>query len=128
MTRRAKGGFVVRWDGLQTHPTWTGCKPILREAPAVMQRDFGKFAEQLQALLPWVIVLTVTIAVMAVGVYWLGKYWGRAGEDHEGPAGRLTMFREMHERGELSDAEFRTIKTQLAGQMQAKVSDSDETG
>ena len=93
-----------------------------------MNRDFGKVVDAAQQLAPWAVLLIVTIFLLALGLYLLGKYWGRGGEDRSNRAEDLTNFREMHERGELSDEEFRTIKTQLAGQLQAKVNDSGETG
>ncbi len=93
-----------------------------------MQQDFRKFAEVLYALSPWAIVLIVMLLAMAIGVYAVGKWRGRGGEDQLASADQLTKFREMHERGEVSDEEFREIKTQLASQMQAGLNDSDQTG
>ena len=40
----------------------------------------------------------------------------------------LSKYREMHSRGELSDAEFRTIKTKLAEHLQDELRDDGETG
>jgi uncharacterized membrane protein len=40
----------------------------------------------------------------------------------------LSKYREMHSRGELSDEEFRTIKTKLAEQLQDELNDNGETG
>ena len=40
----------------------------------------------------------------------------------------MSKFRESHTRGELSDAEFRTIKTTLAERFQEELKDDGETG
>ena len=93
-----------------------------------MQQNFGKFADVVNALLPWAIVLVVTVAIMAIGVYLLGKWRGHGDEDRFGASEALTKFHEMHARGEVSDEEFRDIKSQLASQMQAELSDSNKTG
>ena len=93
-----------------------------------MQQSLSKFTEVLHALSPWAILLTVMVFVMAIGVYVVGKWRGHGGEDRLMPVGQLTKFREMHERGEVSDEEFREIKTQLASRMQAELNDSDQTG
>ena len=39
----------------------------------------------------------------------------------------LSKFRESHSRGELTDEEFRTIKTTLATQLQDELKDNGET-
>ena len=79
--------------------------------------------------LPRVVILfTVTLILIAIGVYIIGKLRGSDVEDDEGASEQLTKFREMHEQGSLSDEEFREIKTQLASQMQAELNDSDQTG
>ena len=79
--------------------------------------------------LPQVVILfTVTLILIAIGVYIVGKLRGSAAQDTEDASDQLTKFREMHERGVLSDGEFREIKTQLASRMQAELNDSDQTG
>jgi hypothetical protein len=40
----------------------------------------------------------------------------------------LSNFRELHCRGELSDAEFRTIKATLAARLQQELKDNVKTG
>ena len=48
---------------------------------------------------------------------------------HEPPASELlSKSRESHRRGDLSDAEFRTIKTTLAEQLQNELRDDGQTG
>ena len=81
-----------------------------------------------QPLAQAVILFTVTLILIALGVYIVGRLRGSVADDSEGPSGQLSNFREMHERGEVSDEEFREIKTQLANKMQAELSDSDQTG
>ena len=85
-------------------------------------------AEILLAILPWAILLFAILFAMAISVHVLGKWRGRGDEDYAGRATTLKRFQEMHERGEVSDEEFREIKTQLAGKVQAELSNSDETG
>ena len=85
-------------------------------------------ADFLLAILPWTIVLFAILLAMAISVHLLGRWRGRDGEDREGRAAVLKNFQEMHERGEVSEEEFREIKSQLAGTVQAELNDSDDTG
>jgi uncharacterized membrane protein len=75
-----------------------------------------------------IVLVTVTAVLIAIGVYVVGRFRDRAAGDQPSPSEHLTKFREMHASGELSDEEFRTIKSQLAQQLQAELSESDKTG
>ena len=48
----------------------------------------------------------------------LGKLRDNSSEDQDDPSALLTKFRDLHARGTLSDAEYRTIKAKLAMQIQ----------
>jgi len=43
-------------------------------------------------------------------------------DDHE----LLTNYREMHARGELSDAEYRTIKSKMTSRLRRAITDTDK--
>ncbi len=70
----------------------------------------------------------VGAALVAVGIYVVSKV--RAGfRDDASPTSRLVNdFRELHSQGELSDQEFRTIKTMLAARMQQEVKGKGDAG
>jgi len=79
-------------------------------------------------LILWAALLAV---FTAVAVYLVGKFRGEALQDEqqERTANELlAKFRELHCRGGLSDAEFRTIKTKLAGRLQEELKDNGEKG
>jgi len=84
-----------------------------------------QFLDQLAELVIWT---AIAAAVGAVAVYVVGRL--RAGPVQKEPmAGELlAKFREMHARGELADAEFRTIKTKLAPHPEEESKDNGETG
>ena len=87
-----------------------------------MQRLLEAGAEQ---LVVWIAVLA---ASAAVAIYIIGKIRTKTVQ-HEPKASELvSKFRELHARGELSDAEFRTIKTTLAAQLREELKDNGETG
>lgn len=58
---------------------------------------------------------------VSLGGYLIGKI--RRSYSPSGPSASdlLTDFREMHSQGELSDEEFRTIKSKLSGQLAQEV-------
>lgn len=87
-----------------------------------MQRLTETGAEE---LILWIAILAIAIAV---AVYVIDKV--RSGPvQHEPKATELiSKFRDLHSRGELSDVEFRTIKTALATRLQAELKDNGETG
>ena len=58
----------------------------------------------------WVVALLV---LMAIAYYALGRYRDRIGEDEQGPNEWLHNFREMHAGGDISDGEFRKVRTAL---------------
>ena len=73
-----------------------------------------------------VLLMALTAALAAVGVFVIGKV--RAAMKHSDPdaSAWLTKFQELHAKGELSDAEFRTIKAMLAERLQRELSGTDE--
>jgi len=66
-------------------------------------------------------------ALLALAVLTLRKWRGGSADDQPSSSDLLTKFRELHLRGSLSEDEYRTIKTKLATQLEAKLSDSDKT-
>lgn len=78
--------------------------------------------------LPMIVLISLVAALAIVLGVVLRKSHGRDEEDQLPSSGLMTKFREMHDRGGLSDEEFRTIKTKLAANMQAELKDSDEPG
>ena len=70
----------------------------------------------------WAILLfALVLAMMSGGFYFLGRWRGRDSDDQLATHELLTNFREMHARGELTDQEYRTIKTRLATDLQAQM-------
>jgi len=58
--------------------------------------------------------LGILLLLVAAGGCLVRRFRGRAEEDRKPTTDLLTKFREMQSRGDLSDAEYRTIKTVLA--------------
>ena len=66
---------------------------------------------------PWylaIILFTAVVALVAVGAYAVSKWRDAIDDDTNTASELLTNFREMHSRGDLTDEEFRTIKTRLS--------------
>ena len=74
------------------------------------------------------LLLAVILGLAAAGMYFMRRFRGGAGDDGPKASKLLTKFRELHGKGDLSDEEFRTIKTRLTGQLQEELNDNDETG
>ncbi len=75
-----------------------------------------------------VIWAAVLAALVAVGIYVIGKVREKNQEADRPASGLLTKFRELHSRGGLSDVEYRTIKSVLAEQIQDELNEKDEKG
>jgi uncharacterized membrane protein len=65
-------------------------------------------------------------ALLALAVATLRRWRGGSADDRPSSSELLTKFRELHVRGSLSEDEYRTIKTKLATQLEAKLSDSEK--
>lgn len=86
--------------------------------------------EQLRALEPeWLVVSFALLAIMtAIAAYVILKIRAKTLQREPRASELLSKFREMHSRGVLTDAEFRTIKTALAEQLQKELNDNSERG
>jgi uncharacterized membrane protein len=73
----------------------------------------------------WVAVLMV---MLAVGYYLVRRFRDRIDDDRQTASDLLTNFREMHHEGDISETEFRTIKTVLGRKLQEELKgpNSDE--
>lgn len=71
---------------------------------------------------------TVLAAVALVAMWAIGKIRAEPVQQEPTASELLSNFRELHSRGELSDAEFRTIKTKLAARLQEELRDNGEMG
>jgi uncharacterized protein HemX len=87
--------------------------------------DLPIFQDPIAELVIWAALGAMAIAVAA---YVIGKIRAEPAQNEPDASDLISKFRDLHSRGELSDAEFRTIKTTLAGRLQEELKDSDETG
>ena len=87
--------------------------------------DLSIFGDPIAKLVIWAAMGAVLIAV---AVYVIGKIRAEPAQHEPDASDLISKFRDLHSRGELTDAEFRTIKTTLAGRLQEELKDSDETG
>jgi uncharacterized membrane protein len=78
-----------------------------------------------EEIILWIAVLA---ALVSVGFYLAGKIRRKSLQQEPTTVELLAKFRELHSRGVLSDAEFRTIKTTLTTQLQAELRDNGESG
>ncbi len=68
----------------------------------------------------------VIFALLALAIMVVRKWRGGAFDSQPDAQELLTKFQELHGRGGLSDDEYRTIKTKLARQIEAKLNGNDE--
>jgi hypothetical protein len=68
----------------------------------------------------------VGLAGAALAVAVLRKWYGSAYGVQPTQSELLTKFRDLHGRGGLSDDEYRTIKTKLAGRLDSELSEIDK--
>jgi uncharacterized membrane protein len=85
-----------------------------------------KFLEtQAPQLVFWIAMGAILVAV---AMYVLGKIRGQTAQQEPAASELMSKFRELHSKGVLSDAEFRTIKSRLAARLGDEVKDNGEKG
>ena len=85
-----------------------------RSTASMLPFPEGTFA----LLVVWLAILAVLVAV---GVYLIGKFRDK-GAVRNNASELMTNFQQLHDQGELSDAEYRTIKAMLSEQLHNEVS------
>ena len=71
-----------------------------------------------------VISVAVLLVILAVGYYLMRRFRDRIDDDRLTTSDWLTNFREMHHEGDITEAEFRTIKTVLGQKLQEELRDT----
>ena len=66
--------------------------------------------------------------LIAVALYLVKKIRSDSAQQELTASELMSKFRELHSKGVLDDAEFRTIKTNLAARLQEELKDTGETG
>jgi uncharacterized membrane protein len=69
--------------------------------------------------------MTVLLIMLAVAYYLLRRFRDRIGDDRQTASDLLTNFREMHHEGDISETEFRTIRTVLGHKLQQELRDAE---
>lgn len=125
----------VRWYGLQILDSLVRDVHNIEKTPVselLPHRVSSPFASPMPEILQTsvaqlVLMVTILLIMIAAAVYVLGRYRDRAGEDQLSAHDALTNFRELHSQGDLSEAEFRTIRTVLAAKLQDEIKDTGES-
>jgi hypothetical protein len=68
------------------------------------------------------------VVLLCGGGLWLKHYRRQTAQEELSANQLLAKFRELHSKGGLSDAEFRTIKTKLAASVQDELKGNGQTG
>jgi hypothetical protein len=75
-----------------------------------------------------IISVAILSMIVAVAIYVILKIRPKPIQSEPPASELLSKFREIHSRGGLTDAEFRTIKTTLAEQLNQQLKDNSEKG
>lgn len=73
-----------------------------------------------------VLLVAVTVAVIVGGIYLIGRVRNGLRPTEPPSSEWLTKFKDLHAEGELSDEEYRTIKSVLAERLQRELKSTDE--
>jgi preprotein translocase subunit SecG len=74
------------------------------------------------------LLLAAIFALTAIVIAVARRYRGRAAQDHLDRHQMMSNFRDLYDRGGLSDEEFRTIKAKLASELKAELRDNSGSG
>ena len=80
-----------------------------------------------ESLMRAALLLAAIFALTAIVLAVARRYRGRAAEDKLDRHQMMSNFRDLYDRGGLSDEEFRTIKAKLASDLKAEVNDRSES-
>ena len=75
-----------------------------------------------------VIGMTVVAMVSALGWYIVSKFRGGAGKEQPTNSEMLTNLQEMRLQGDVTEEEFRTIKSQLSARLKEELNDDKQQG
>jgi hypothetical protein len=84
-------------------------------------------SEVYRSLTQAALLLAAIFALTALGFAIARRFRGGAAQDSLDRHQMMSKFRELHDRGGLSDEEFRTIKAKLASDLKATLSDRPES-
>jgi uncharacterized membrane protein len=70
--------------------------------------------------------VTILLIMLAVGYYLVRRFRDRTDDGGQTASDLLTNFREMRREGDISETEFRTIKTVLGRKLQRELERADE--
>jgi uncharacterized membrane protein len=82
----------------------------------------------LQSSTARLVIWLAVLLIVSVIAFYLVRRFRDSIEETETSSTMLTKFEESRHRGELNEAEFRTIKTILAERMQAELRRKDDSG
>ena len=85
-------------------------------------------SQELEALTQAAIGLAIIFVLTAIGFALVRRYRDRAAKDISESSTMMSKFRDLHAEGGLSDEEFRTIKTKLAGELKAELKGNNSNG
>ena len=74
-----------------------------------------------------VLSIAILIVLILISRYVLTNFRGRIDEDIPGRNDHLDNFREIRSKGDISEAEFRNIKTVLGDQLHQETAGSDDS-
>ncbi|MHC4404731.1 MAG: hypothetical protein ACYTG0_34200 [Planctomycetota bacterium] len=86
---------------------------------------FRVFEDAVAEMVFWAAVVAVAVVV---AVYVVGKIRAEAVQQELTPTDLASKFDDLHSKGELSDEEYRTIRTTLAARLQSELKDDDQAG
>lgn len=85
-------------------------------------------SQTLESLAEAAVLFAVIFVVTAIGFALARRYRDRDANDISESSTMMSKFRDLHSEGGLSDEEFRTIKTKLAGELKAELNSNDDNG
>ena len=83
-------------------------------------------SEALESLAEAAILFAIVFVLTAIGFALARRYRDRDANDISESSTMMSKFRDLHSEGGLSDEEYRTIKTKLAGELKAELKNNDD--
>ena len=89
--------------------------------------NYEKAQEFLRVHLPQIMLwVAIGVVLLAVGVFIIRRFPKGEEDDKLVTSDMMDAFRDLHARGQLSDDEYRSIKTKLATRLKEELAKPDE--